>query len=177
MSLTLEALADRVRSLEDREAVRSVVIAIAAGVDRHDVALLRASIWPEAHIDMGGPQPTTGEAFAAALTPPAKPARGRMHLTGNHRVRVDGDGAEAESHVISCQEVQGAEGDETRVRAGRYLDRFERREGVWKLSRRVFVDEWSRLDPVARQPAVGARRSAPAPHDPVYAELTLDDAK
>ena len=173
MSESMERLAARLGALEDRNAVQAVVIDIAAGVDRHDVALLRASIWPDAHIDMGGPDAVTGEAFASALAPPPKPARGRMHLTGNYRIRLEGDRAEAESHVLSCQEAAGADGDETRVRAGRYLDHFERRDGVWKLSRRVFVDEWSRLDPVGRQPNVGSRRSAPAPNDAAYVELSL----
>jgi hypothetical protein len=31
---------------------------------------------------------------------------------------------------------------------GRYVDRFERREGVWKIAHRQVIFEWSRIDQV-----------------------------
>lgn len=172
MSGDLKALEARIGRLEDRNAVVDVVLRIAAGVDRHDVAALQSAIWPDAHIDMGG-APITGAVFAAALAPPPVPSTGRMHLTGNHQIRVEGDRARCESYVISAQEVTVADGAETRLRAGRYLDRFERRDGEWRLSRRVFVDEWSRLDGIGQQPKVGTRRGRPAPDDARYAEFIL----
>ena len=36
----------------------------------------------------------------------------------------------------------------TRYRAGRYLDRWERRNGQWKIAYRVIADDWDRLDKV-----------------------------
>jgi hypothetical protein len=31
---------------------------------------------------------------------------------------------------------------------GRYVDRFERRDGEWKIADRVVVHEWSTLEPL-----------------------------
>lgn len=163
-----------VRRLQDRNAVQDVIVTIAAGVDRYDPDLLRGAIWADAEIDMGGPQPITGEAFAAALVPPSVPALGRMHVVGNHRIVLDGDEADCESHVISCQEIGTADGPETRIRAGRYLDHLQRRGDRWKLVRRLFVDEWSRLDAVQARPSLGRHRGAPGPADLAYTEIAVN---
>lgn len=170
MTSELQALQARLARLEDQDLIRGLVIRIAAGVDRYDEDALRSAIWPDAVIDMGG-APISGAAFVAALAPPATPSQGRMHLTGNHMIVADGEQAHCESYVISVQEIVAEGGTETRWRAGRYLDRFERRDGRWGLSRRVFVDEWSRLDPVGERPNIGARRGLPAPHDSRYSEF------
>jgi hypothetical protein len=35
--------------------------------------------------------------------------------------------------------------------AGRYVDRFERREGEWRIARRTVVHDWSRQLPAAHE--------------------------
>jgi len=167
-------LAAELSRLQARNTIYDLIVTIAAGVDRYDPDLLRSAIWSDAEIDMGGAQTITGETFAAALKRPETPAAGRMHIIGNHRIRLSGDRAESESYVMSCQELAAGDGAETRVRAGRYLDRFERRDGTWKLAARLFIDEWSRLDPVAGRPALGRYAGAPAPDDLAYQTLGLN---
>ena len=56
----------------------------------------------------------------------------------------------------------------TRSRGGRYLDRFERRDGVWKIARRLLVDEWSRLDDLPAPPVPPGRVGLRSKDDPVY---------
>jgi hypothetical protein len=55
---------------------------------------------------------------------------------------------------------------------GRYVDRFERQEGVWKIAHRQVILEWSRLDPVEESyslvHAVTGQRSR---EDAVYKRL------
>lgn len=164
----IETLRAQLSALTDKQAVYEVLLRIARGVDRYDAELLAASIHPDAVMDMGGEQSVSGAAFAAALKPPARLPAGRMHLIGNHAIEVDGDRASAESYVLSCQELGEDDHREIRLRAGRYLDCFARREGVWKLSHRVFVDEWARTDPVRDAPAKGRHRGRPAPDDLAY---------
>src|SRR3954466_11933000 len=137
-------VATRLARIEDRLAIVDLLAAIARGIDRYDRALLAASIWPDADIDMGLDTTMTGAAFAAALKPPAAPRPGRMHVLGNPRVEIEGDRACSEAHIISCMDVMIDGLRQTRVRAGRYLDRFERREGRWGLAARTMVDEWGR---------------------------------
>jgi hypothetical protein len=57
----------------------------------------------------------------------------------------------------------------TRIRAGRYLDRWERRQGEWKLAERTLIDEWARIDPICELIEPGSHRGKPAPEDLSYA--------
>ena len=164
--MTLEA---RLQRLEDVEAIRRLLRDIARGTDRFDGGLLAAAIHADAVLDMGGASPITGADFAAALKPPATPRPGRMHIVTNDRIDVDGDGAASETYILSCQDVLVDGVRKTRLRAGRYLDRFERRDGIWKLAARTLVDEWSRIDEVAEAVAPGRHLGAPAPDDLSYA--------
>jgi hypothetical protein len=171
MTESTEALLQQVATLLDKQAVYEVLLGIARGLDRFDGELLAACIHPDALLDMGGETPISGTAFAA-LKAPAQPPRGRMHLIANPAIEVEGDHARAESYVVSCQELQAATGTETRLRAGRYLDRFERRDSVWKLARRTLIDEWGRIDPVKQAPPRGRHRGRPAPDDLAYKDPT-----
>lgn len=166
----LAALAERLQLLEDKEAVRAQLAAIARGTDRYDGALLESAIHGDAVLDMGGKAPMSGSAFAAALKPPAEPRPGRMHIISNERIDVDGDVAHSETYVVSCQDVLVEDVRKTRIRAGRYLDRFERRQGEWKLAARCFVDEWGRIDAVGEPVMPGAHAGRPAPGDLSYSQ-------
>jgi len=160
----LAALRDRLQILEDKEAIRSLLATIARGTDRYDGQLLASAIHADAVLDMGG-KTMTGAAFATALRPPAIPRPGRMHLLGNERVEVVGDTARSESYLVSCQDVLVDGVRKTRIRAGRYIDRFERRGGEWKLAARTMVDEWSRIDTVGEAIEIIGHSGQPAPHD------------
>jgi len=158
-------LAARLARLEDIEAIRLVLRQIARGTDRYDGALLARAIHADALLDMGGAAPLRGNAFAAALKPPAAPRPGRMHIVTNERIDIEGDEAESESYVLSCQDVLVDGVRKTRLRAGRYLDRFARRDGVWKLAARTLIDEWGRVDEVVEAITPGAHQGRPAPDD------------
>jgi hypothetical protein len=173
VSSEMEALKRRLQALEDRQAIEGVLRDIARGVDRFDQALLAARILPEAVIDMGGDAPMTGAAFVAGLKPPEAPPLGRMHLVGNVRIVLQADEAASEAQVISYMTLNEADGPATRIRAGRYLDRFQRGAAGWRLSARLMIDEWGRIDPVNRTAPQGWRRGAPAPLDPTYEEPGL----
>ncbi|MGE0586751.1 MAG: nuclear transport factor 2 family protein [Flavobacteriaceae bacterium] len=163
--MTIEA---RLRRLEDIEAIRLLLRQIARGTDRFDGALLAAAIHPDAVLNMGGTAPMSGTAFTAALKPPAAPRPGRMHFVTNECIDVCGDVATSETYILSCQDVLVDDVRKTRLRAGRYLDRFERRDGDWKLSARTLVDEWSRVDEVTEALSPGAHVGRPAPDDLSY---------
>jgi hypothetical protein len=144
------------------------VSGIARGVDRFDGALLAVCIAPDATLDMGGDKPVSGAAFVEMLKRPAQSPAGRMHVVSNQRIVLNGAEAWSESHVLSCQTNLVGEGEQTRIRAGRYLDRFIRRDGAWKLIARTFIDEWSRVDAVKEPAPQGAHKGAPAPDDVLY---------
>lgn len=94
---------------------------------------------------------------------------GTMHAICNELVEVDGDTAYSEAYFVAYHrfnkvtlfglpviEDRGTGGvDSGReyklTLGGRYVDRFERRQGVWKIANRVVAYEWDSLEPAGRQ--------------------------
>jgi hypothetical protein len=70
------------------------------------------------------------------------------HLLWPARVRVNGSRATAETNVaiLVRQTIEGVAVDLTSQ--GRFLDRVERRNGVWRMVERAALYEKDRLDPV-----------------------------
>ncbi|MCA8888023.1 MAG: nuclear transport factor 2 family protein [Parvularculaceae bacterium] len=165
MTDTISADATRLNDILDRETIRETLYNIASGVDRFDPKILAAAIWDDAILDMGGGKTITGSDFINALKPPVTPPKGRMHIVTNVRIRINRITAVTESLILSCQQIVAPDGERTRLRAGRYLDRFEKRGAEWKLSARTLVDEWAREDTVDQAPLTGEHRGTPAPHD------------
>ena len=58
-------------------------------------------------------------------------------------IGIDGDYAEAENYVIAHNDMPGDQGSVTFVIGGRYLDKYERRDGRWKISHRIGIEDWS----------------------------------
>jgi len=66
-------------------------------------------------------------------------ARLVFHTITNEWFVVDGDRAAGESYVLALSTTRGDKGDLDTITGGRYLDRFERRNGTWKFIERTFV--------------------------------------
>ena len=71
-----------------------------------------------------------------------------MHHLGNMLIDLAGDVANVETYFLAIQRRELDGKTWTRTRAGRYLDRFEKRAGTWRVLHRRVVDDWSRLDEV-----------------------------
>jgi SnoaL-like domain len=133
----------------DRQQIHDVLMAYCRGVDRGVGELIAASFWPDASIDTGIVT-SSGKDFAArVLEHMADPNRGgSMHLVGNESVELNGDLAFCETYMLSHMVVQLHGADHLRVRGSRYIDRWERRDGEWRVARRVVVDDWTQVDTV-----------------------------
>ena len=72
-----------------------------------------------------------------------------FHKLLNHYCDLDGDTAHAETYYLFV----GCLGSETNLLAGgRYIDRFERRDGVWGLVMRNNFVEWTSAVPAQASP-------------------------
>jgi ketosteroid isomerase-like protein len=142
------------RALLDKAQIHDTLMRYSRGVDRGDGELVLSCFYPDATLDYGR-GPTPPGALAEAIT--KMQATGTMHFIGNEYVEVDGDTAYGETYFISYATVTGDGTPATRSRGGRYLDRFERRDGEWRIAHRELVDEWSRLDdlPAPMAPPAG----------------------
>lgn len=152
----VEALAQRVEELESRAALRDLVTDYCRGFDNHDWDTF-IGIWhADAVWEIGPPFGTfTGhEGIRRAVHEVLYPAwRETHHLTSNLKVDfIDADHARGVCDV----DCMGATADDVvQMISATYSDEFERRDGVWKIARRVVKIHYF-------NPVPGAQMSAPA---------------
>ncbi|WP_131737965.1 nuclear transport factor 2 family protein [Actinomadura roseirufa] len=138
-------VAESLRLLLDERDITRVVLRYAHGVDRGDVDMVGACYHPGAHDDHGYASGTVEELTARLRRRP--PGRGvRHHLIGNVLIDVRGEAAVSEAYFLCYMEDLDGSGTAAPIGlfAGRYVDRLERRDGAWRISRRVCVIDWSR---------------------------------
>jgi hypothetical protein len=135
----LDALRRDVRWLKDRAAILDVVASHARGCDRHDVELLSGTYHDDG-VDVHGTTVNPGPDYAAwANDVHAATSANHLHNITTHRCDIEGDGAHAESYVLVT--LLSPDSMTATVMCGRYIDRLERRDGVWRIAvRRTTVE-------------------------------------
>lgn len=156
-----------------KQACTDLVYKVARGVDRCDRELLLAVFHPDATDDHGQFKGTAAE-FVDWVLPVVATMDRTQHFIGNVLVDVSGDQAWGESYFIANHDMKASDGSPIRyVVSGRYLDRFERRDGEWKIAHRGCVFDWNATHPQtdAWDRVDGPRRYGQrGTNDPVYAE-------
>jgi 3-phenylpropionate/cinnamic acid dioxygenase small subunit/ketosteroid isomerase-like protein len=154
-------------------AIRDVVLRYCRAVDRRDYESVRACYHPDA-TDHHGTYQGGVDGFIERLHRELPKCERTFHVVANLLVdRVTTESARCESYVLAFHRVpnRGGDGLVDRLVALRYLDRFERRDGRWRIAERVCVCEWTRTDPVADGWDFGPEfvRGVPGPEDPIFA--------
>ena len=72
-----------------------------------------------------------------------------QHKIGNVLIELEGDEAFGEVYFTAYHKVPAETGFEDVIIAGRYLDRYELRDGSWKFAYRSEVVDWSRTEATA----------------------------
>jgi SnoaL-like domain len=138
---------------------------IARGVDRLDQEVFRSGYHADAILDFGTlvGSPTQFIEFFFDLH--ARMHKASAHTICNHVCEIDSDTAHTETYWISASE--NATGIPTTVAGGRYVDRFERRQGSWAIALRKCMPTWN-LTPdndVSKQIAAAFARVGHASRD------------
>ena len=128
------------QELLDRQAIRDVLARYARGCDRVAPELM-ASVYHEDSWDFHG----VFEGPGAELASDEKRQQAHNviahHALCQMHIELDGDVARCETYYIASGIREYETGRRVRLICGRYLDRFERRDGVWKIAvRRALVD-------------------------------------
>lgn len=149
--------------------IRKLLLTCCRGIDRGDANMVMACFHEDARVDYGY---FAGPASILVASAPRNPS---THYLANCLVDVVDRTATSESYILACQVVDPDGVPHTRVRSARYLDRFERRDGEWRIVSRVLIDDWSRLDPIgAVLEEVGQHRGTRSSDDPSYFLIGLD---
>jgi hypothetical protein len=132
-----------------RQQIADLTMAYCRGVDRADAELL-ASVFHEGAAVVSGAFNGDGKAFAREICTLVETSYEQtFHSIANQWIEVEGDGAVGETYVIAVSTSRGEEKTDT-LTGGRYVDRFERREGKWGIAERTFVLDWLRSEPSTR---------------------------
>ena len=73
-------------------------------------------------------------------------------MIGNHLVEIRDGTAYSEAYVVCYLAGDDDKGEFILTRAIRYVDQFESRHGAWKISYRMVIREWDRIDRVMERP-------------------------
>lgn len=180
LSTQLEA---RVRIALAKSDIQELICAQARALDRGDTNLLR-SVWaPGATIDLGKFYAGDVDGYCEVMRTAALNVRRMSHSVNNIWVEVDGESAVAETYVIATATAATDHGDQDTLSGGRYLDRYQLLDGVWKCSHRTFVSDWIIEQPSSDQRDIPGSmyesltlRGGLHPNDPVYAFWKSIDA-
>jgi hypothetical protein len=144
------------RELLEKERIRDVLYRYIRGVDRFDKALIRSAFHPDA-TDQHGDRSFTISELIDWMGGRQSSVEQSMHLVGNILIELYGDNALVESHGFAhhryapgaseshAGEIADTDGLPTRVvTVYRYVDKFQRREGEWRIRHRTVVleDTW-----------------------------------
>lgn len=148
---------DVLQELQAREAIRDHLHKYCKGIDRKDWALVR-SCFADDHVhkhgDFTGP-PDQFVAFASAVLD-SIPAT--HHSISNVHIDFSDDGLSAatEANFVAYHYIMANAPDTTPVPtggkatdwvvAGRYCDRFEKRNGQWIIVKREAFHDWERYE-------------------------------
>ena len=141
---------DRNATLEGviaRDAIREVLSAYARGIDRADAALLKSCYHADAIEEHGGNFTGNAHDYVEHAIPKVRGMGVMQHLLGTSHIDLDGDRAYVETYIWTFARFKDKEADVDTFTGGRLIDRFERRNGVWKISHRRTVFDWNRDTP------------------------------
>lgn len=152
----LAAFEADVADMSTYQAISENELEYTRGLDRHDEALERAVFWPDAAISYGN-RVAYEELASWANASHANSAAHQHHVTGL-TLDVDGAIAHEEGYILYSSDVQRDRSHDTpgtptpgRVVAGsfatlgtgRYVNRYERRDGDWRMIVHEYVHDIS----------------------------------
>ncbi len=131
-----------IRRLLDKEAIREATLSYTRGTDRHDHDLMAAVFHPDAAVDQGTYIGDSAGFVKAKRERDDQPSRWDVHhhYITNQTIELDGDSAHVETYILSTLRRTDGLID---ISGGRYIDRFERRDGRWAVADRVCLVEWN----------------------------------
>lgn len=125
--------------------ITQVLYRYSRGVDRGDREMIRSVYHPDA-LDNHGAWTGLGVEFADRIVDSLDGATltAQHHIT-NALIELDGETAACESYFLAYHPSRDEAGAEVlAAAAGRYLDRFERRDDEWRIADRRVVLDWTR---------------------------------
>jgi hypothetical protein len=127
------------------EEIRRLALTYCRGIDRRDIDLVEECYVPGATDEHGmNPTRTAAEFFTMLRQKPGSTMT--QHNITNHLIQLlDHEHAEGEAYLVAYHWVSSREGERRLyILGGRYLDRYVKKDGAWKIHHRQVVADWTK---------------------------------
>lgn len=131
-----------------KQKIYEALVKYCRGVDRLDPDLIRSVYHPGANDNHGGFNGPVEEFVDWVLGNHMGKVEVCSHYVSNVLIEVDGDVAHSESYIIAYHRKSTNGLTYDMAGWGRCLDRFELRDGEWRIADRVVMYDKGRMDPV-----------------------------
>ncbi|MEU0497552.1 nuclear transport factor 2 family protein [Mycobacterium sp. NPDC006124] len=168
----------QLQEMLDEHQLRRLVDRYCRAVDRGDLELVRSLYHRDAVDSHGSFSGGSVDEFVARLAAARPHLRSMQHHVTTANFAVRGDVAEGEVYSIAIHTLISGDRDVDVTVGGRYLDKYERRDGSWGFVERSIVTDWARVDdpspvrldhPMTR----GTLRGTPDANDPSHQFFSL----
>ncbi len=133
--------------LIDKDEIREVALKYTRGIDRHDDDIMREAYHPDARDDHGEYIGDPDGFIHYAANVHATNWRWHQHYITNQFIELNGpDTAHGEIYFFAVLVRKDGGND---ISGGRYIDRYEKRDGKWAVADRICMVEWSGIIPEA----------------------------
>jgi ketosteroid isomerase-like protein len=162
----------------DEYQLRKLVHGYCRAVDRGDLAQLRGLYHDDAEDDHGAFSTGSVDEFLGQLAAARPYLRSMQHHVTTTNFAISGGTAEGEIYSIAHHTFAAGDRDVDVVVGGRYLDKYEKRDGTWKFLARAIATDWAHVnDPSAMDLTHPITRDTPQgrpdANDPSYQFFSL----
>ena len=157
---------------KDKQEIYELSCKYARGLDRLDSKLFRSVFFDDAFCEYGFFNGNPDE-FTDFCMNALKEHESNHHMIGNVLIEIKDKEAFGEVYFNAYHKVKNDEGEfEDIIIAGRYIDRYKKRQGQWKFIYRSELVDWSRTQLTKHSYfdsdlSIGCRRGG-RQNDPLY---------
>jgi hypothetical protein len=138
----------QVTKLLDRQEILDLGVTYCRALDRLDATLLRSVYFDDAEESRGfyegGP-----DGFVKFAMNVLKSHEANQHMLGQCAIDLEGDVAYGELYFQAFHRTREKGEDRDFWVGGRYIDRYEKRNGIWKIAYRSELHDWVSNRPAA----------------------------
>jgi hypothetical protein len=162
----------------DEFALRKLVHGYCRAVDRGDFETLRSLYHHDAKDSHGDFSAGTADEFVTQLQAAHPYVVSMQHNVTTVNFAISGQLAEGEVYTIATHTLSAGDRDVDVIVGGRYLDKYEKRDGTWKFIERAIVTDWAHVNdpssvdlshPITKDNPKGS----PGPNDPSHQYFSL----
>lgn len=133
----------RIQEMLDREDIHNVVMRYCRACDRIDTELLKTVFHKDARLEYGAFNGSATEFVPWVILHIQNDFKHGYHAICNEYITVDGEQAYGEIYAMINDCVVDEKGQLAySSKGGRYVDKYEKRKGEWRISYRTFILDW-----------------------------------